>query len=44
LVWAEAVQVKISVLNKKPPQKGRWIWNFRITKQSQVSTKKNFRS
>ena len=44
LVWAEAVQVKISVLNKKPPQKGRWIWNSRITKQSQVSTKKNFRS
>jgi len=39
LVWAEAVQVKISAINKKTPQKGRSIWNSRITKQIQVSKK-----
>ena len=27
LVWAEAVQMDISVINKKAPQKGRSIWN-----------------
>ena len=40
LVSAEAAQLNISMLIKKPPQKGRSIWNSRITKQSQVSTKK----
>jgi len=39
LVWAEAVQLNISATNKKPPQKGRSIWNSRITKQIQVSKK-----
>jgi hypothetical protein len=44
LVWAEAVELNIRAINKKTPQKGRSILNSRITKQSQVSTKKNFRS
>ena len=26
-VWAEAVQMDISVINKKAPQKGRSLWN-----------------
>jgi hypothetical protein len=40
LVSAEAAQLNISMLIKKLPQKGRSIWNSRITKQIQVSTKK----
>jgi hypothetical protein len=43
LVSAEAAQLNISMLIKKPPQEWRSIWNSRITKQIQVS-KKNFRN
>ena len=40
LVWAEAVQLKISVINKKPPQKGKLLLqgrprDFKIGKQVQ---------
>jgi len=40
LVWAEAVQLKISVINKKPPQKGKLLSqrrprDFKIGKQVQ---------
>ena len=44
LVSAEAVQLSISVITTKPPQKGRSKGNSRITKQFRISTKKNFRS
>ena len=44
LVSAKEMQLNISMIIKKLPHEGRSIWNSRITKQIQVSTKKNFRS
>ena len=44
LVWAEEEKLSISVINKKPLQRGRSKWNSRITKQFRISTKINFRS
>ena len=39
-VSAKEMQLNISMIIKKPPHEGRSIWNSRITKQIQVSTKK----
>jgi len=44
LVWAEEEKLSISVINKKPPQKGRSTRDSRITKKFRVSTQLNFRS
>ena len=44
LVWAKEEKLSISVIKKKPPQRGRSKWNSRITKQFRISTKINFRS
>jgi len=44
LVWAEAGKLNNSVMTNEHPQRGRWIWNSRITRQLRVLTQLNFRS
>ena len=44
LVWAKAGELNIKAINKKPPKKGSWIRDWRITKQVPKSTQLNFRS